>query len=431
MYIKRALIEKKGSYIHYLLQFIKHGAKHVGNRGFTVAGMGHSVRFYYGKPADHGLGASTPVRTVDLRSDTITKPGAAMRKAMAEAEVGDDVFGEDPSVNELQKQAAEMFGMEAALFVPSGTMSNLIAVMVHCKERGDEMIVGDRSHMHVYEQGGSAQLAGVPSSMVANLPDGTFDLAEVEAKIRHGYPDAHYPRSRLVCVENTQNIQGGRVLPLSFLRELRSLADRYDLKVHMDGARLMNAVVALGVAPSVILRHCHTVSVCLSKGLGAPVGTILAGPGDFVQRAVRARKALGGGMRQAGILAAAGRLALTDMVGRLQEDHQRARSFAEALMQCDPPLYQVDMTAVETNILRFYLRAPSLSPAEFCEHAASVCDDEVRALGQGVRLLMFPHVGGSIRAVWHLGVTDDDTRAAVAKMGFLARRYARAADRIQ
>uniref|UniRef100_A0A3B3SBG4 Threonine aldolase 1 n=1 Tax=Paramormyrops kingsleyae TaxID=1676925 RepID=A0A3B3SBG4_9TELE len=386
-----------------LLQFIKHGAKHVGNRGFTVAGMGHSVRFYYGKPADHGLGASTPVRTVDLRSDTITKPGAAMRKAMAEAEVGDDVFGEDPSVN----------------------------VMVHCKERGDEMIVGDRSHMHVYEQGGSAQLAGVPSSMVANLPDGTFDLAEVEAKIRHGYPDAHYPRSRLVCVENTQNIQGGRVLPLSFLRELRSLADRYDLKVHMDGARLMNAVVALGVAPSVILRHCHTVSVCLSKGLGAPVGTILAGPGDFVQRAVRARKALGGGMRQAGILAAAGRLALTDMVGRLQEDHQRARSFAEALMQCDPPLYQVDMTAVETNILRFYLRAPSLSPAEFCEHAASVCDDEVRALGQGVRLLMFPHVGGSIRAVWHLGVTDDDTRAAVAKMGFLARRYARAADRIQ
>ncbi|XP_062330225.1 threonine aldolase 1 isoform X2 [Osmerus eperlanus] len=226
-----------------------------------------TVRFYYGtaKPTDPAPAGSAPCRTVDLRSDTVTKPGAAMRQAMAEAEVGDDVFGEDPTINELQHMAAGMFGMEAALFVPSGTMSNLIAVMVHCRERGDEMIVGDLSHLHIYEQGGSAQLAGVHATTVTNLPDGTFHLDELESKIRHGYPDPHYPRSRLVCVENTHNIQGGRVLPLSFLQEVRVLAERYGLAVHMDGARVMNAAVTLGVPPATILQHTHTVSVCLSK----------------------------------------------------------------------------------------------------------------------------------------------------------------------
>ncbi|XP_055085774.1 threonine aldolase 1 [Periophthalmus magnuspinnatus] len=204
-------------------------------------------------------GRSAGARVVDLRSDTVTRPGAEMRKVMNEAEVGDDVMGQDPSVNDLQTSAAHMFGMEAALFVPSGTMSNLIAVMVHCRERGDEMIVGDLSHLHIYEQGGSAQLAGVHSTSVTTLPDGTFDLDQLESKIRHGFPDPHYPRSRLICVENTHNIQGGRVLPLSFLQEVRSLADKYDLKVHMDGARVMNAAVALGVSIKTILQHTHTV----------------------------------------------------------------------------------------------------------------------------------------------------------------------------
>ncbi|KAL4658184.1 putative low-specificity L-threonine aldolase 2 [Arapaima gigas] len=393
------------------------------NRG-TAAGHGaaRAVRRYHARGAPAGpLG----LRTVDLRSDTVTKPGPAMRRAMAEAEVGDDVFGEDPTVNELQKRAAELFGMEAALFVPSGTMSNLIAVMVHCSERGDEMIVGNLSHLHVYEQGGSAQLAGVHSTTVATRPDGTFNLTELEDKIRHGYPDPHYPRSRLVCVENTHNIQGGRVLPLSFLQELHSLADHYGVVVHMDGARVMNAAVALGVSPSVILQYCHTVSVCLSKGLGAPVGTMLAGSNGFVQRAVRARKVLGGGLRQSGILAAAGILALTGMVDRLKEDHHRTRTFAQALKQCDPPLYEVDVAAVATNILCFRLSDPSLSPADFCERAATVCEDEVRVLGQGVQVLMFPHVGGTIRAVWHMGISDDDTQAAAEKLYFLAQQYSK------
>uniref|UniRef100_A0A8C9TBE9 Threonine aldolase 1 n=1 Tax=Scleropages formosus TaxID=113540 RepID=A0A8C9TBE9_SCLFO len=369
-------------------------------------------------------GGPLRVRTVDLRSDTVTKPGAAMRRAMAEAHVGDDVFGEDLTVNELQKRAADIFGMEAALFVPSGTMSNLIAVMVHCSERGDEMIVGDLAHQHVYEQGGSAQVAGVHSTTVSTQSDGTFHLDEVESKIRHGYPKVHFTRSRLVCVENTHNLRGGRVLPLSFLHELRSLADRYGLAVHMDGARLMNAAVALGVSPSVILQHCHTVSVGLSKGLGAPMGTMLGGSKDFVERAVRVRQALGGGLRQLGIQATAGILALTDMVGRLKEDHRRARIFAQALKECDPPLYEVNMASVETNILRFRLNDPRLSPAEFCQRAATVCENELQVLGHGVRVLMFHNAWGSIRAVFHLDISDDDAQVAVEKLHFLARQVA-------
>ncbi|MBN3313504.1 THA2 aldolase, partial [Atractosteus spatula] len=389
------------------------------------AARGTSVRYYYEqtKGADRIQPGSFPVRTVDLRSDTVTKPGPAMRRAMAEAEVGDDVFGEDPTVNELQKRAADVFGMEAALFVPTGTMSNLIAVMVHCSERGDEIIVGDQSHLHVYEQGGSAQCAGVHSTTVSNLPDGTFDLEEMESKIRHGYPDAHYPRSRLVCVENTHNICGGCVLPLSFLQELRLLADRYGLAVHMDGARLMNAAVALGVRPAHILQHCHSVSVCLSKGLGAPAGSLLGGRSEFVQRAVRARKVLGGGMRQAGILAAAGIIALTDMVARLEEDHCNAKAFARALLQSDPSLYQLDLGAVETNILRFRLCDPGLTPEEFCRRMGGACGEEAESLGQAVRVLMFPHVGRSVRAVWHLGVSREDTELAIRKLRYVTQRY--------
>ncbi|XP_070846748.1 threonine aldolase 1 [Chaetodon trifascialis] len=383
------------------------------------------ARGYYdtGKARHPGAGGAACARVVDLRSDTVTKPGPAMRQAMAEAEVGDDVMREDPTVNELQEIAADVFQMEDALFVPSGTMSNLIAVMVHCRERGDEMIVGDLSHIHIYEQGGSAQLAGVHATTVTTLPDGTFDLEQLESKIRHGYPDPHYPRSRLICVENTHNIQGGRVLPLTFLQEVRALADKYGLSVHMDGARVMNAAVAQGVPPSTILQHTHTVSVCLSKGLGAPVGTILAGPQDFISRARRCRKALGGGMRQAGILAAAGKLSLLEMVGRLTEDHRNAKTFAQALLDWDPPLFAVDMAAVETNILRFRLQEPSLSPSEFCARMGQVGEGEEAALGQGIQVLMYPHFGNSVRAVWHLGISPDDTQLAIQKMQFVASQY--------
>ncbi|XP_061564110.1 uncharacterized protein LOC133419114 [Cololabis saira] len=363
------------------------------------------------------------VRVLDLRSDSSTQPGPEMRRAMAEAEVGSDFVGEDPTVNELQKIAADMFGMEAALFVPSGTMSNLIAVMVHCRNRGDDMIVGDLSHLHIYEQGGSAEVAGVHATTVTTLPDGTFDLVQLKSKICHGYPNPRYPRSRLLCVENTHNIQGGRVLPLAFLQEVRSLADQYGLSVHMDGARVMNAALAQGVAASTILQHTHTVGICLSKGLGAPGGAILAGPQDFISKATWCRKILGGAMTQPGVLAAAGKMALQDMVGRLEEDHRNAKTFALGLLDCDPCLFAMDIASVETNIVRFRLQDSTLSTSEFCARMHEVGEGEETALGQGVQVLMCPYFGGSIRAVWHLGISEEDTQLAIRKMQFVASQF--------
>uniref|UniRef100_A0A8C4SZZ6 Threonine aldolase 1 n=1 Tax=Erpetoichthys calabaricus TaxID=27687 RepID=A0A8C4SZZ6_ERPCA len=367
--------------------------------------------------------SSVSVKTVDLRSDTVTQPGPAMRRAMAEAEVGDDGYGEDPSVNKLQELAAHLFGMEASLFVPSGTMSNLISVMTHCRERGEEIIVGDQAHLHVYEQGGSAQCAGVHARSVRNNPDGTFDLDEVESKIQHYFPDSHYPRTRLICVENTHNITGGRVLPHSFLKELRALADRYGLAVHMDGARLMNAAVAMRVQPSEILQYADSVSMCLSKGLGAPVGSLLGGTKPFVEKAVRARNVLGGGMRQVGILAAAGIVAITDMVERLQDDHRNAKAFAQALLQTKEPLYMVDVEAVETNIVVFKMLNPHVSPDEFCWRMKGVTVEEAEVIGQGVRVLMQPHYDNSVRAVWHLNVSEEDTRLAIHKMAYVTEQF--------
>ncbi|KAM9425819.1 threonine aldolase 1 [Pholidichthys leucotaenia] len=408
-----------------LSKFLSHGLvssrKLLHAPNAAVIGWSSTRRYHSSrKPRHTAPGEATHVRVVDLRSDTVTKPGPAMRQAMAEAEVGDDVMREDPSVNELQKIAAEMFGMEAALFVSSGSLGNLIAVMVHCRERDNEIILGDLCHLHIYEQGGSAQVAGVHSTTVKTLPDGTFDLKEVESKIRSSYPDPHYPRSRLISVENTHNIQGGRVLPLNFLQEVRALADQHGLSVHMDGARVMNAAVALGVSPSTILQHTHTVSVCLSKGLGAPVGSILAGPRDFISQARRCRKVLGGGMRQAGVLAAPGKLALQKNVERLEEDHRHAKIFAKALLDCNPAMFHVDLATVETNILRFHLQETSLSAMEFCDRMAQVGEGEEAELGQGIKVLMYPYYGNSVRAVWHLDISLEDTQLAIKKMQFVA-----------
>ncbi|MEZ4683833.1 MAG: low-specificity L-threonine aldolase [Caldilineaceae bacterium] len=246
---------------------------------------------------------------LDLRSDTVTKPTAAMRQAMAEAEVGDDVYGEDPTINRLEAMTAEMLGKEAALYVASGTMGNLTAVLAHCN-RGDEIILGDRCHIFRSEQGGAAALGGVHPMAIRNQADGTLDLAEVEANIRGD--NEHYPVTKLICVENTHNFCGGRVLSLDYMDAIGDLAHQHGLKLHVDGARLWNAAVALGVAPARLLKHADTASVCLSKGLAAPVGSLVAGDKAFIARARRMRKVAGGGMRQAGILAAAGIVAITE-----------------------------------------------------------------------------------------------------------------------
>ncbi|XP_053270335.1 uncharacterized protein LOC128427272 [Pleuronectes platessa] len=363
------------------------------------------------------------VRVVDLRTDSVTKPGPAMLQAMVAAAHRAELMREDPIVHELKKIAADMFGMEDALFLPSGTMGNLVAVMSHCWEWGNEMIVGDLSHLHIYEQGSSAQVAGVHSTTVTTLRNGTFDLDELESKIRPDHPSL--ARSRLICLENSHNIQGGCVLPLTFLQEVRALADRYGLSVHMDGARLLNAAVAQGVPPHTILQHTHSVTMCLNKGLGSPVGSVLAGSKDFINRAVRTRHALGGRMGQISVLAAAGRVSLLDMVERLEEDHRNAKTFAQALLDCDPPLFAVDMASVETNIVVFRLREPSWTPSEFCAHMFQVGEGEEAALGQAVQVAMIPFFGNSVRAVWHLGISPEDTQLAIQKMQYVVSQYSK------
>lgn len=267
---------------------------------------------------------------VDLRSDTVTRPSAGMRKAMAAAEVGDDVFGDDPTVNRLQEHAAQLFGFEASLFFPTGTQSNLAALMSHC-QRGDEVLVGMEAHTYRYEAGGGAVLGSIQPQAIVNRPDGTLDLAGVEAAIKPD--DPHFARTRLLALENTIT---GRVIPRAYFDRALALAKRRGLATHLDGARIFNAAVKLGLPVKDLCRGFDSVSSCLSKGLGAPAGTMLLGSGDFIARARRARKMLGGVMRQAGVLAAAGLFALEHNVERLAEDHANAERLAQGIGAAAP-----------------------------------------------------------------------------------------------
>jgi len=277
---------------------------------------------------------------VDLRSDTVTRPSKAMREAMARAEVGDDVFGDDPTVNRLQESAAEIFGFEASLFFPTGTQSNLAALMSHC-QRGDEVLVGMEAHTYRYEAGGGAVLGSIQPQAIVNRPDGTLDLKEVEAAIKPD--DPHFARTRLLALENTIT---GRVIPRQYFDEALALAGRRGLATHLDGARIFNAAVKLGMPVKELCRGFDSVSSCLSKGLGAPAGTMLLGSKDFIARARRARKILGGVMRQAGILAAAGLYALEHNVERLAEDHSNAERLAKGI---GAPAPQTNMVFLDSR----------------------------------------------------------------------------------
>jgi len=293
---------------------------------------------------------------VDLRSDTVTHPTPAMRQAMASAAVGDDVFGEDPTVNRLQEMSAELMGKEAGLFVASGTMGNLIAILAHCN-RGDEVILGKQAHTYRYEGGGLSVLGGIHSCQIPNQPDGTLALEDIRQAIRPD--DIHQPITRLITLENTHNRCGGVPLTVEYTRQVGELARQYNLKLHLDGARLFNAAVALGVSARQLAEPADSVTFCLSKGLCAPVGSVLCGSQEFIAKARRLRKLLGGGMRQAGILAAAGIVALEQMVDRLAEDHARARRLAEGLRRI--PGLQLDPHTPYTNMV-FLNLAPETEP---------------------------------------------------------------------
>lgn len=334
------------------------------------------------------------MRPIDLRSDTVTRPTAEMRRAIAEAEVGDDVFMEDPTVRRLEETVAGILGKEAALFVPSGTMANQVAVAVHARP-GDEVMLEAESHVFLYEGGGAAVIAG---AQIRTLPGrhGLVEAATLRAAIRPS--NVHYPPPTLLVLENTHNRSGGRVLPLGGFRETAAAAHDAGLRVHLDGARIWNASVASGVPEATYAAACDSVGCCLSKGLGAPVGSLVAGDRAFVDRARFVRKRLGGGMRQAGILAAAGLYAIAHHRERLADDHRRARRLAQALSGIDE--LSIDPADVETNILRIGVRAGT--PERWCEAAER----------RGVRIVPFGN--DAVRAVLHLDVDDEDLSAAIA-----------------
>lgn len=338
------------------------------------------------------------MRIVDLRSDTVTKPTPEMREAMRTAEVGDDVLGDDPTVNALQELAADIVGKEDALFVASGVMGNLIAILTHLRP-GDDVICDKQSHVNVNMSGGVAALAGVTTNPVESGPDGTLETAAVSAAIKP--EDCHLTHTRLISIENTNNAAGGTVWTPAQIHDLAAVCRDSGLKTHMDGARLFNSATAQGVDVKELTGQCDTVMFCISKGLASPAGSLLAGPRDFIGEARRKRKMLGGGMRQAGVLAACGVISLTKMVSRLAEDHRKARRLAEAMAAM--PGITVRLDSVQTNIVRFEL---SCSGAD--------CDTFVARLAEKGVLCLGGRGSGQGRMVTHKDVSAEDIDYAVS-----------------
>ncbi len=331
------------------------------------------------------------MRSIDLRSDTVTLPTPEMREAISRAELGDDVFGEDPTTLELQTLSAQMMGKEAALLVPSGTMGNLVCTLTHCA-RGEEVILGDRSHTFLNEAGGMAALGGLHPRTVLNQPDGTIRLEDIESAIR-GDND-HFPRTRLICLENTHNFCSGSPLPPEYTDAVVDLARRYRLLVHLDGSRIFNASVALGIDVKRLIRNVDSVTFCLSKGLSAPVGSVVCGSRKFIAETRRTRKVLGGGMRQCGIIAAAGIIALDRMIERIAEDHENAHRLAEGIKNIQG--LSIDLEHIRTNIVYFNLADGRLSEEKFLTEL-------------GRRGIKFLRSGPSrFRMVTHYGISADD-----------------------
>lgn len=353
-------------------------------------------------------------KVVDMRSDTVTTPTVAMRAAMADATVGDDVYGDDPTVLSLQNKMAALLGKEAGLFFPTGTMSNLAALMSHAREKGDEIILGDRSHISIWEQGSISCLGGIFPRQVRNNPDGTLDLDELVSKIHPGGHDGHYCLTKAIVIENTSNYCCGAPIGLDYMEDLASIAKKYRLKIHVDGARIFNAAVALGVEPKELVKHAETVSVCLSKGLGAPVGTLLLGTRETIDRCHRIRKVLGGGMRQVGVLAAPALVAMETVLPLLGRDHENARRFATGISALNEFGLKVDVERVRTNMVLFSIEREDLGAGKFCE----LLEDENSTKSPPfLRAKMLPQGSRQIiRAVLHHQISSDDVDAVIEKM---------------
>ena len=338
--------------------------------------------------------------TIDLRSDTVSWPTPEMREAMANAPVGDDVYDEDPTINQLQQDAADMLGKEAGLFVTSGTQGNIVAALTHCG-RGDEMILAREAHMFRYEQGASSGLGGIQPNILDVQPDGTLKLDAIQRAIRSD--DQHFPRTKLICLENTQGTIGGIPVTAEYTAQVGEIARANNLKLHIDGARIFNAATALNTPVKDLVAPADSISFCLSKGLCAPVGSILVGSKAFIQRAHRTRKMMGGGMRQAGILAAAGLIALHKMTTRLQEDHDNACRLAEGIAQI--PHINIDVCRVKTNM--FFFDLTDDAPLTITELRARLKDE--------YNVLMGGYAGmpNRIRLVTHYWITPEKVETAL------------------
>ena len=340
------------------------------------------------------------MKLIDLRSDTVTLPSPAMRDAIYNAELGDDVFCEDPTTIRLEKMAAERMGKEAAMLVVSGTMGNLVCLLTHCR-RGDEVILGDKSHTFLYEAGGISALGGIHPHTIVNQPDGTMKLEEIEGAIRAN--NVHFPRTRLICLENTHNRCSGSALPVEYMKKVNTLAKKHNLMVHLDGARIFNASIALQVDVKELACHADSVTFCLSKGLSAPVGSVICGTKSYIAEARRNRKILGGGMRQCGIIAAAGITALEEMVDRIKEDHENAQRLAQGI--ADIPGLSIELERVQTNIIYFDLVSGQLK----AEKLVSQLDD------RGIKVIQ---LGPShFRAVTHYGISAKDIDLTLTALG--------------
>ena len=335
---------------------------------------------------------------VDLRSDTVTKPTPEMREAMAEAEVGDDVFGDDPTVNKLEAMAAEKLGKEAAIFVPSGTMGNLLALLVHC-QRGDEVICGNQSHIYLNEAGGMSALGGIHPNPIQNQKDGTLAIEDIVDWIRDA-EDVHQPKTRLICIENTQNVCGGIPLSEEYTHRVAEVARKNNLALHIDGARIFNAAVAQNVDVKELVAPADSVMFCLSKGLASPIGSMLVGTKQFISRGRHLRKMLGGGMRQVGVIAAAGIISLEKMTTRLADDHMRAKKLADGLRQVGGIV--LDENSPYTNMIFFNLaKDVTLTPQQIGD----------KLMEQGVQVDAYSR---RFRLVTHYWIDDDAVEKSIA-----------------
>ncbi|MBA2657593.1 MAG: low-specificity L-threonine aldolase [Tatlockia sp.] len=337
------------------------------------------------------------MKVIDLRSDTVTKPGKPMLEAMINAKLGDDVYGEDPSVRQLEELLAAQAGMQAAVFAPSGTQSNLMALMAHC-ERGDEYLVGQTAHTYMWEGGGAAVLGSIQPQPLEFALDGSLPLDKVSMAIKP--LDNHHPRTKLLCLENTT---AGKVLPLGYLTEMQNFCRNNRLNSHLDGARVFNAAVKLGVSLNKISKNFDSISICLSKGLGAPVGSVLCGSEELITKARRWRKVLGGGMRQAGMLAAAGIYALEHNINRLNEDHENAECLARSMAELDE--IEVDLNSLQTNMFFFKVKENYSDLHNYLREKNIVIPQKLRA-------------NGFVRLVTHLDVSKEDINHVINKIKF-------------